>query len=63
LRRLAAEIEHDDVVWSLWLVLGRAIGRRRIEGYLEIGLDLGVIRGKDTMTGVGGLAVDCLAAL
>jgi hypothetical protein len=60
---LAAEIEHYDAVGRLRLGVGRAIGRWRVEGYLEIGLDLGVIRGKDAMTGVGGLAVDCLAAL
>ena len=40
-----------------------AVGAGRVEGGLEIGLDLGVVRGEDAMAGVRGLAVDGLAAL
>jgi hypothetical protein len=29
-----------------------------VQGLLEIGLDLGVVRGEDAMAGIGGLAVD-----
>ena len=70
---LAAEVEDDDGVG-----LGRrrlaardaragnvevgTLGRRGVEGDLEVGLDLGVVGRQDAVTGVGGLAVDGLAA-
>jgi hypothetical protein len=63
LSRLAAEVDDDHVVRRLRLVVLGADRWRRVERNLEIGLDLGVIRGKDTVAGVRGLAVDCLAAL
>jgi hypothetical protein len=40
-----------------------AVGRGRVERYLEIGLDLSVVRGKDAMPGICLLAVNRLAAL
>ena len=63
LRGLAAEVEDDDAVGRLGLVVRRPVGRRRVERYLEICLDLGIVRRKHAMAGVGRLAVDGLAAL
>ena len=63
LRRLTAEIDDDHVVRSLRLFVLGADRWRRVERNLEICLDLGIVRGKDTVAGVGGLAMDCLAAL
>ncbi|MFI5255385.1 MAG: hypothetical protein ACHQ15_08010 [Candidatus Limnocylindrales bacterium] len=73
LGELAAEVEDDDGVRAgrpgvagpagRWPLLRRAIGRGRVERRLEVGLDLGVVRGQDAMARVGRLAVDRLAAL
>jgi hypothetical protein len=73
LGELAAEVEdHDRVgLFRLWraggagtgAVLCRALGRRRVERHLEVGLDLGVVRRENAMAGVGRLAMDGLAAL
>ena len=46
----------------LRIVVRRALRRRRVKRDLEIGLDLGVIGREHTVAGIGGLAVDCLAA-
>ena len=66
---LAAEVEHDDAVGRLrraadggTVVLGRALRGGRVEGDLEIGLDLGIVGREHTVAGVGDLAVDGLAA-
>ncbi len=42
-------------------ILGRALRAGRLEGGLEVGLDLGVVGGQDPVAGVGDLAVDGLA--
>jgi hypothetical protein len=63
LRSLAAEVDDDHVVRGLRLYVLGADRWRCVERNLEICLDLGVVRGKDTVAGVGGLAMDCLAAL
>jgi len=63
LGELAAEVEHHDRVRLDRPVAARADRGRGIERHLEIGLDLGVVRCKDPMAGVGRLAVDGLAAL
>ena len=65
LRVLASEIEYDDGV-GLGHGRGirqRSIGRRRLEGGLEIGLDLGVVGGEHTMAGIRRVAVNGLAPL
>ena len=41
---------------------GARVRRRRVERYLEIGLDLGIIGREHAVAGIGGLAVNCLAA-
>jgi len=73
LGELAAEVEDDDGVRldRLWRAGGagtgavqcRALGRRRVERHLEVGLDLGVVRRENAMAGVGRRAVDRGAAL
>ena len=68
LRELAPEVEDDDRPPGRRRRPGRSIVRRavrrgRVERGLEIGLDLGVVRGEDAVAGVGGLTVDGLAAL
>ena len=68
LGELAAEVEDDDGPGRprspvAGLVVRRAVGGRRLERGLEIGLDLGVVGGQDAMSGIGGLAVDRLAAV
>ena len=67
LGELAAEVEDDDGLAVVGIRGGRAIVRRtvrggRLERGLEVGLDLGVVRGEDPMAGVGRLTVDGLAA-
>ena len=67
LGELAAEVEDDDGLAVVGVGRGGAIGGRairggRLERGLEVGLDLGVVRGKDPVAGVRGLAVDGLAA-
>ena len=69
LRELAAEVEHDDAVGRLRRAVDRwagrravAFGRRRVEGDLEVRLDLGVVGREDAVAGVGRLAMDGLAA-
>ena len=65
LGELAPEVEDDDRV-GLEPGTGRRASRsggRGVERDLEVGLDLGVVRGEDPVTGVRRLAVDGLAAL
>ena len=67
LGELAAEVEDDDGLAVVGVGRGGTIGGRairggRLERGLEVGLDLGVVRGKDPVAGVRGLAVDGLAA-
>jgi len=62
LRRLAAEVEDDDAVDRLRVVARRSFRCPGVQRYLEISLDLRVIGREHTVAGVGGLAVDCLAA-
>ncbi len=68
LRELAPEIE-DDHGFALVVSIGRsgaivrgALRGRRLERRLEVGLDLGVIGCQDAVAGVGGFAMDGLAA-
>ena len=65
LGELAAEVEDDDRAgFCRGAALARcAVGCRRVERRLEIGLDLRVVRGEHAMPGVGRLAVDGLAPL
>ena len=65
LGELAAEVEHDDRSRgrSPRLSPVAAIRGRRVEGDLEVGLDLGVVRREDAVAGVGRLAMDGLAPL
>ena len=70
LGELAAEIEDDDGlavhrVAGAGLILARSLGGRCLERGLEIGLDLGVVRGEDPVARVRRLAVDrsCRAAV
>ena len=74
LGELAAEVEDDDRVGlrGARLAAGdgaagtvdlRALGRRGVEGDLQVRLDLGVVRGEHAVARVGGLAVDGRAAL
>src|SRR4029079_10521828 len=65
LGELAAEVEDDDRIGLADIgPIIRGPGRSgRLEGRLEIRLDLGVVRSEDAMTGVRRLAVDRLAAL
>ena len=51
------------MVRRLWIVILDAIWRGRVERYFEVCLDLGIIGREDAMARVGGLAMDCLAAL
>ena len=67
LGELAAEIEDRDgavrrPVSARWAVVGGALGGGRLEGGLEVCLDLGVVRSEDSVAGVGRLAVDGLPA-
>jgi hypothetical protein len=62
LGELAAEIEDDD--WAgrgARAVVQASFGRRGVEGGLEVGLDLGVIRREDAVAGVRRFAMDGLA--
>ncbi len=68
LGELAAEVEDDDRAGrggpvAVGPVVGGAVGGRGLERRLEVGLDLGVVRGEDPVTGVRRLAVDRLAPL
>ena len=74
LGELAAEVEDDDRVGlgrarlpagdgSPGTIDLRTLGRPGVEGDLEVGLDLGVVRGEHAVACVGGLAVDGRAAL
>ena len=74
LGQLAAEVEDDDRVGlgrarlpagngSPGTIDLRTLGRPGVEGDFEVGLDLGVVRGKHAVARVGGLPVDGRAAL
>ena len=65
LGELAAEIEDDDRAgFGAGAVLARcAVGCRRMERGLEIGLDLRIVRSEHAMAGIGCFAVDCFASL
>jgi len=57
LGELAPEVEDDDGI-GLGRDLGGALGWRRVERLLQVDLDLCIVRGEDSVAGVGGLAVD-----
>jgi hypothetical protein len=57
LGELAPEVQDDDRVGLGWDIAG-ALWGRRVERLLEVGLDLGVVRREDPVTGVRCLAVD-----
>ncbi len=57
LGELAAEVQDDDGVGLSRLCLG-ALGWRRVQRLLEIGLHLGIVRSQDPVARVGGLAMD-----
>jgi hypothetical protein len=57
LRELAPEVEDDDRV-GLGGNLRGSLRGRRVQRLLQIGLDLRVIRGEDSMAGVRGLAMN-----
>ncbi len=57
---LPAEVEHDDRLRVRWLPFGPI--DRCMEGLLEVGLDLEVVRGQDAVPGIRLLAVDGPAA-
>ena len=71
LGELAAEVQDDHRVrlagrgaardTGTGPILGRALRAGRLEGGLEVGLDLGVVGSQDPVAGVGGLTVDGLA--
>ena len=63
LGELAAEVEDGDdpALRGRGPVARGAVRSGRVQRRLEIGLDLGVVRCKDTVAGVGGLTVDGLA--
>ena len=63
LGELAAEVEHHDRVRLLGRLGRHPLRRSGVERLLEVGLDLGVVRGEDAVAGVGGLAVDRPAAI
>ena len=58
LGELAAEVEDDDGVRLLGRLGLDALRRRRVERLLEVGLDLGVVRGENPMARICRLAVD-----
>ena len=57
LRELAPEVQDDDRVRVLGRLGRDALRRRGVERLLEIGLDLGVVRGEDAVAGVCRLAM------
>ena len=73
LRVLAPEIEDDDGVrlrnrapldgHLRMRCVERAAGGGRVERGLEVGLDFGIVRGKDAVSGVRGLTMNGLATL
>jgi hypothetical protein len=60
---LSAKVKDDHAVRSLGLVSRRPNRCGRVEGDLEIGLNLGIVRRQDAVAGIRRLAVDCLTVL
>ena len=58
LGELAAEVEDRDRLRLLGRLGLDPLGRWRVEGLLEVGLDFGVVGCEDAVAGVGRLAVD-----
>ena len=58
LGELAAEVEHRDRLGLLGSLGLDPLRRRGVECLLEVGLDLGVVGGEYTVSGVGRLAVN-----
>ena len=63
LGELAPEVEDRHGVGLFRGLGGDALRRRRVEGLLEVRLDLGVVWGEDAVPRIRGLAVDRPSAL